>query len=70
MVTRHLYWILIGPPFAVCHLTTLLIGVKQDVNNSYTVFCFVSDSSKCDICTVVGLNRTLVEAKMVTFTLE
>ncbi len=33
----------------------------------YTVIRFVSISAKFDICTVVGLNGRIVEAKMRTF---
>jgi hypothetical protein len=35
--------------------------------NSYTVIRFFSTSAKFGICTVMGLNRTLVEDKMHTF---
>ncbi len=38
--------------------------------NKGTVIRFVSTSAKVSICTVVGLNATLVEVKMCTFTLE
>ncbi len=33
----------------------------------YTVIRFVSAIAKFDICTIVGLNGTLVEDKMLTF---
>jgi len=36
----------------------------QASRTSHTEICFVSISAKFDICTVVGLNGTLVEAKI------
>jgi len=38
--------------------------------SSYTVIRFVSISAKFGICTVVGVNETLVEVNLCTFNLE
>ncbi len=41
--------------------------VHHSLEISYTVIRFVSISAKLGICIVVGLNGTLVEAKILTF---
>jgi hypothetical protein len=43
-------------------------GKKVHLSNfPHTVICIASSSAKFDICTVVGLNGRLVEAKIRTF---
>ncbi len=56
----------------VCRLYYIVLKWSKSlqVYTTYTVIRFVRVSAKFGTCTVVGVNWTLVEAKMFTFTLE
>jgi hypothetical protein len=53
--------------FLVCRDTIRICCVRSILERLHTVIRFVSTNAKFGICTVVGLNGTLVEEKMRKF---